>query len=232
MAMLQAMRSMIFGPRRVSRLPAQEAGRLRDELQRMLETDFSAEEARERHGEWVLETLRAFDRAVSKVQEMARGYPERPVSADVWMTGAEYSTLARALTAHFKEAGWVQREESASGLWAKVTVAVNSHYHHLVGPAMLANADCHRRLLNTERAVEIYTSVIKDFAFLLEDWLPEAEAPDDEEGIALECLRLAGERAGELGVVEVEGRDLQRFLWDVRRVLSRERSAEELPGYS
>ena len=157
MAMLQAMRSMIFGPKRVSWPPVQEAGHLRDELQRVLETDFSDQTSRERYGEWVLETLCALEEAISRVQEMARGYPERPVSADVWMTGAEYSTVARALTAHFKEAGWVQREESASGLWAKVTVAVNSHYCHLVGPAMLANADCHRRLLNTERAVELYT---------------------------------------------------------------------------
>jgi hypothetical protein len=231
MAMLQAMRSMIFGPKRVSWPPAQEAGHLRDELQRVLETDFSDQTSRERYGEWVLETLCALEEAISRVQEMARGYPERPVSADVWMTGAEYSTVARALTAHFKEAGWVQREESASGLWAKVTVAVNSHYCHLVGPAMLANADCHRRLLNTERAVELYTSVIKDFVFLMDDWLSEAEAPDDEEGIALECLRLAGECAVELGVREVEGRDLKRLLGDVGRVLSRERREEEPPGY-
>jgi hypothetical protein len=133
---------------------------IKSEVEHILELDFNSESARESHGELVLNALRHLDAEIESVRQQAKGYPANPVSALVWMNGAGYGNLACALTHHFRIAGWLKREENANALWAKATLAVCSHYHHMVGPAMLANADCHNRLGNTDRAMQMYGGVV------------------------------------------------------------------------
>jgi len=194
---------------------------LRDQIQRILATDFSTDAARELHNEAVYQTLVLLNDEIEKIRQRANGYPVNPISADVWVTGTQYAGLACALTQHFQAAGWLKREETASGLWAKATLAVTSHYHHLVGPAMLANAACHERLGNLSRAAEMYTGVVRDFAVFADEWQAEAAAQTGNDRTSLECLKTAVERMLDLGHATIEQRDLKALRAAIDDILCR-----------
>ncbi len=196
---------------------------IKSEVERVLELDLSSDESREEHGGFVLNVLRRLDVEIENIRRQANGYPANPISALVWVNGAGYGNLARALTGHFQNAGWLKREENASALWAKVTLAVCSHYHHMVGPAMLANADCHDRLGNADRAGDMYGGVVKDFAFIADDWANEPDPPHDEDRLALESLQTAIERLLTRGVRDLDGMDLASIQAQAETVLSRPR---------
>jgi len=89
------------------------------------------------------------------------------------------------------------------------------------GSAPIANADCQERLNHPERAAQLYTGVIKDFCFLVEEWSDESESPDGESQIALECLATAIERKQAIDQGEGLGEDLSQTLQTVRDILAR-----------
>jgi hypothetical protein len=200
---------------------------LKSEVEQVLALDLSSDKSREEHGEFVLKVLRQLDAEIVNIRQQANGYPANPISALVWMNGAGYGNLACALTEHFHNAGWLKREENASALWAEVTLAVCSHYHHLVGPAMLANADCHDRLGNADRATEMYSGVVKDFAFIADDWANESDSPHDEDRLALESLQTAVDRLLTRGVSDLDGIDLASIQAQTGAVLLRPRPDQQ-----
>lgn len=188
---------------------------------KILELDLSSDTNREEHSKFVLDVLRHLDTEIENIRKQANGYPANPISALVWMNGAGFGNLACVLTKHFQKAGWLKREENASALWAKVTLSVCSHYHHMVGPAMLANADCNDRLGNIDRATEMYGGVVKDFSFITADWVTETDSPQNEDRIALESLLTALERLLERGIKDLDGIDLLLLQTQTKVVLSR-----------
>ncbi len=194
---------------------------VQSDVKQVLQLELSSEESREEHGAFVSNTLRALDTEIEDIRRQANGYPENPISALVWMNGAGYGNLASALTHHFRDAGWLEREEHASSMWAKATLAVCSHYHHMVGPAMLANADCHERLGNTERAKHMYGAVIDDFMIIAQGWADETGPPNDEDRLALESLQTAALRLLSRGVHDLDGVDVQAIQRQVDSILSR-----------
>ncbi|MFO0879031.1 MAG: hypothetical protein U0840_16940 [Gemmataceae bacterium] len=197
---------------------------LKAEVESVLRLDLASDAAREANGDLVLNVLRRLDSEVESVSQQANGYPANPISALVWMNGAGYGNLACALTHQFRAAGWLKREENASALWAKATLAVCSHYHHMVGPAMIANADCHDRLGNAARATQMYGGVVKDFAFIVDNWFNESESPSDEDRLALESLQTATERLLSRGTQALDGIDLSALQSKIDNILSRPRT--------
>lgn len=181
---------------------------IRAAVERILWLELSTEAARREQEEFTRNILLRLDREIESVRQRAEGYPAKPMAGDVWFAGAGYSGLARDLAAHFKRARWLEREEPASTLWAKATLAVCAHYPHLVGPAMLASADCHDRLGNWDRARELYASVVKDFAVLLEDRDDETDRLTDEDRIAIESLKVATDRLLARGEMQIDETDL------------------------
>lgn len=166
--------------------------------------------------------MKLLDKEIEQVRQLANGYPANPISAaDVWMAGAGYSDLARALAGHFKRAGWLQREGNACSLWAKATLSVNSHYHHLVGPAMLADADCQERLGNLVRAATLYTCVVKDFIFLAGGRFDETATPTEEDKISLRCLSTAVNRLLAQGENQVDNHELVEVQSKIESLLAR-----------
>ncbi len=194
---------------------------LKSEVEQLLRLDLVSDAAREANDERVLNVLRRLDAEIENVSKQANGYPANPISAHVWMNGAGYGNLACALTEHFRAAGWLKREENASALWAKAILAVCSHYHHMVGPAMIANADCHDRLENTARASQMYGGVVKDFVCIADNYLNESEPPNEEDRIALESQQTATERLLSRGTHELDGIDLSKLQSKVSNILSR-----------
>lgn len=194
---------------------------IRQEVEQVLQLDLSTEASREKHGDFVLSLLRKLDAEIERIRRQANGYPANPISALVWMDGASYAGLSSALTSHFHEAGWLKREENASGLWAKATLAVCSHYHHMVGPAMLANADCHERLGDRDHAKLMYQAIVKDFSFLADDWSGESTPLNEEDRLAMESLQTALQRLIANGTNSLEGKDLPAIQQQTEQILSR-----------
>jgi hypothetical protein len=193
----------------------------RSAVEAILTLDLSTLHFRDIYDDQVSNVLKRMDRGIDDVRQRANGYPKNPISADVWLSGNGYGTLASALASHFKNVGWLKREENATALWAKAVLAVNSHYHHMVGPAMLANADCHDRLGNIELSSYIYSGVVKDFVFLLDEEADDAAVPTDDDRIALECLMRASERLLARGATKLDSIDLAQIRARIAHVLSR-----------
>jgi hypothetical protein len=168
--------------------------RLIAELESMLATDFSEPATREARHDAVYAALQAVDTHLNDIKDRANGYPRAPIDGAVWFAGRRMIDLTERLTLHFRAAGWLRKEFLASWLWGKATLAVCAHYHHMVGPAMLACADCHERLGEPAEAIDRYEAVIGDFMFLLDEWEPETLAPAGDDRAAIECLRHAAER--------------------------------------
>lgn len=164
------------------------------EIESILATDFSDPAIRQARHDAVYATLAAVDAHLSDIKDRANGYPRVPIDGAVWFAGRRMIDLTERLTLHFRAAGWLRKEFLASWLWGKATLAVCAHYHHMVGPAMLACADCHERLGELSEAIDRYEAVIGDFMFFLDEREPEADAPIGDDRIAIECLRHAVER--------------------------------------
>lgn len=167
----------------------------------------------------VIAVLQRLDKEIRAIREQANGYPDGAISMLVWMSGNGYANLCHKLTLHFRDAGWLIREENASALWASATLAVCSHYRHLVGPAMLANADCQQRLGNSDRAAQMYGAVVADFEMLL-DWDHADGELSEDLRVAIESLQTALTRILRIGVSDDERERLQTLLARTNRILA------------
>src|SRR5262245_57267207 len=218
--MWKFLRSRFARKKAASKQPFDFAG-IKAGVEDILRLNLASDAARKANSDLVSSVLRGLDAEIESVEQQANDYPTNPISAQVWMNGAGYGNLACALTHHFRNSGWLDREETASALWAKAILAVCSHYHHMVGPAMIANADCHDRLGNPARATKMYGGVVMDFAFILDNWLDESESPTEEDRLALESLRTATDRLLSRGIHELDGIDLSQLESKLSKVLSR-----------
>lgn len=190
-----------------------------DRADTLLQLDFSSDEVREQHRADVLALLVDIDRRIDWINDNANGYPNGTISVEVWFAGYGIAALAERLTGYFKAAGWLGNEANAANLWAKATLSVCSHYHHMVGPAMLASADCAERQGKPDEAMRSYNAVVADFAWLSDEWADETEAPPEEQRLALACLKTAAERLIALGAEE--GPSLTELVAALDAVLSR-----------
>lgn len=165
------------------------------EVQKILTIDFSSETARKSN-----------EKQVHRAMEAIRGQIRTLDRETDWLTGAGFSAMAQALTMHFGKSNWLKFEEIASELWGRAVLTVCGHYHHMVGPAMLANARCQEKLGNFDRARLAYTCVVKDFAFLVDDWISATEAPpdDDDDRMSLKCLQTSVNYLLSRGITKID----------------------------
>lgn len=133
---------------------------------------------------------------VTLLREKANGYPANPIQADIWMEGTALATHGAALAEALHKTDWTEAELTAAQCWASATLAVQSHYRNLVGPAMLAMAEPAERLGETQYAASLYDAIIKDFEDLIDTYEGETESlsEEDEDRVALESLKTALER--------------------------------------
>lgn len=141
--------------------------------------------------------LSAIHRKCRQVEADAGDYPRSGIRGDVWIDGASLAPVAEHLADLLRARGEADLERWAHILRCRAVLAVQSHYHHVVGPAMLARADCEERLGNHEEAVGLYDAIVADFAFLVDHI--HGEAPSDEDQLSLESLCQAILRRRRLG---------------------------------
>jgi hypothetical protein len=180
-----------------SSLQIEEANRLVSNLLQLLEKkDTDADELKD----IAMQTLNFLWDQTNLLADLAGGYPRKGgIRADVWSDGVELAQLGKSLGEAFRGLGMTELEEIATSIWTKATLQVQSHYHHIVGPAMLANADCNERLGRRARAADLYEAIIGDFRWLVDEWESEVEAPSEQDALSLEVLSTALKRRASLG---------------------------------
>lgn len=138
-------------------------------------------------------------RKLAQVELDAGDYPASGIRGDVWMDGASLAPVAGQLAVCLQAHGLTDLEWWAHIFRCRAVLAVQSHYHHIVGPAMLARADCEVRLGRSDAALKSYGAVIADLSFLLDEYEEHGDAPMHEDREALECLLRAVVAHGDLG---------------------------------
>ncbi len=186
---------------------------IKPDVEKLLATPVDSDADRDAVDEQVVAVLERLNDEINRIRRAAKGYPKRGgMAATDWMEGVGFADLSCALYEHFERSGWLQRAENASALWAKAVLAVCSHYHHMVGPAMLANADCQERLGNVDRATHMYRAVVGDFEFLLDDYTEgETVELDEDSRTAIESLDTAVSRLLELEPTAPDRSKLERL---------------------
>lgn len=159
------------------------------------------------------------------MQDKANDYPSNPITADVWLDGALLGPMAEGLASLLNQRGLTDLEEKAQTLRCMAVLAVQSHYHHIVGPAMVARAECNERLGNVQLAGQLYQAVVADFAWIVDEWGETDEAPTDEDRYSLQCLSLAISRVLKLRPDGIDVQAMGNLKQACVRVLARHGTA-------
>jgi hypothetical protein len=168
-----------------------------------------------------IKALKYLQKECIQLQQEANDYPVNSVNADVLFGGYELDTLAANLAAELKQRQQYDLEEKALTFRCMAVLAVQSHYHHVVGPAMLARAECNERLGNTELASHLYQAVIADFAWIVEEYDKDDCIINDNDRISLQCLNYAIEHKLVIQPDISEADDLKNIFEKCNQVLSR-----------
>ena len=146
----------------------------------------------------LVEARGVFAERCKEIQD-STSYPATPITGRDWTDGATIARCAEACARIAAAIGPLRLETNMQEIRIAATLAVCSHYHHLVGPAMIAVSDTYEREGWTDRAAGNYEAVIADFSWILDDLIEDEDAPDGDEATALGALRRAHERSQALG---------------------------------
>jgi hypothetical protein len=141
--------------------------------------------------EAAVRVLEELGREFAKVLDKANEFGNFLIDVNVMMTGATLGSMAERYAGLLNQRGFHDLEEQAQRLRCQVVLTVQGHYRHIVGPAMIACAECNERLGNALVAAEMYQAVIADFSWLVDVWARTDEAPGDEDRCSLHCLAQA-----------------------------------------
>ena len=190
---------------------------IRPVIEAILAAQIDTDDQRASIDESLVDALERLEAEIVRIKEAAAGYPGNSgLPEDDWIAGVACADSACALYEHLIAVEWIERAENASALWAQAVLAVCSHHHHMVGPAMIANAGCHERLGNPARAIAMYRAVLGDFGMLL-NGTNLGDTLDDDTRTAIESLDTALERLIALEPGQDRGR--RDALWATTRAL-------------
>lgn len=144
------------------------------------------------------ECLEIMEEEIERVSSQANGYPNSTIAGDVWFDGATLASYGETLAGFLSEKDFVKEQAKATNLWTAAVLSVCSHYHHMVGPAMIANAEISECTGNLEYTKIAYSAVLQDFECILEYAEEEQYRPADDDLIALRSLETAATKLIEL----------------------------------
>jgi|GEM_PF-1612526 len=162
---------------------------------------------------------------VLRIQKLSKKSARR---GDVYFDGAALSEICRTLAIHLADKNLISQEAKVTNLWTGAVLSVNAHYHHLVGPAMIANAKISERTNNLEYAKKAYDAVIQDFRGILDYVQDDEYRPCDEELISIESLNEAVCRL--IKIESSRSKELLELKDRISSVLSKEDDPERIFG--
>lgn len=167
------------------------------------------------------ECLRLMEIEVYRIRDKAKGYPNSVMSGDVWFDGAALANYGEFL-AHFLEGkALLKQQAKATNMWTGAVLSVCSHYRHMVGPAMIANAAISEKTGHLAYAKKAYSAVLQDFESVLDAYEDLEYAPEDEDRVSLTSLKAAAQRLVELGEVSGVNASAPAILEKVTLVLGK-----------
>jgi len=168
---------------RITTIPVQE---IRTHVEYILTSDVSD------IGNRLGECLRLMDTEIARVKKQASGYPGNgSINAIVWFDGFTLANYCKNLADFLSTKDFLNEQLQATGLWVKATLSVCSHYHHMVGPAMIAYAEVNEHAGNKEVAKAYCAAVFKDFKCILKSAEEKGAKPVGDDLIALQSLKSA-----------------------------------------
>ncbi|WP_353777681.1 hypothetical protein [Winogradskyella sp. 3972H.M.0a.05] len=138
----------------------------------------------------IKQLIRTISKVLQTVKKQANGYPNNSINAKVWMDGFGLIENTKSLYEYFRTTAMDSETERFADLWAESTLSVCSHYHHMVGPSMIAAAEMKEKSGDTRTALVYYNAVIKDFQSFTEFNFDE-KPPNNDEIAALKSLNIA-----------------------------------------
>lgn len=142
--------------------------------------------------------LDLMDDEVKRIQAQSRGYPQNSTSGGVWLDGVSLASMGEAIANHLSDKDFINEQAKATNIWTGAVLSVCSHYHHMVGPAMIANASISQKIGNIDYSKKAYSAVLQDFECILQ-YAEEGEyKPEGDDMVALNSLQVACEKLVEL----------------------------------
>ena len=135
-----------------------------------------------------------------------------------WFEGAGIGNCGAVVTNYLDDKNLIEYQERSAKVWAQAILKVCGHYHHMVGPAMVANAKISEKQGNIDRVKEICKAIVQDFETPLvqcekHEFKPDREDEDFESikslEYALDKLIKYGEGTKKLDALE----DRVRKIW-------------------
>ncbi len=158
-------------------------------------TDMGAEELQQH--------LKQLDECIgelqSEVEKVVQKNSPGALIRSGWIEGAHLSEHSQTLAHHLEDKALPRQHRAAASCWVNAVLAVNSHYHHLVGPAMIYNARLAEEDGELELAQRAYSAVIQDFSCLLDGKAQHAASCEADSETAIDCLEEAARRYAALG---------------------------------
>lgn len=147
-----------------------------------------------KHSKRLNQCLDSMEEQIIRIHAQANDYPNYSIKADTWVEGLALANYAEVLANFLSNKDFLAEQERATKLWAQTTLSVCSHYHHLVGPAMIASASISERTGKLDYAEAVYGAVLKDFQSVLEEAELDDTEPDEDNLAALHSLKTAAAR--------------------------------------
>ncbi|EDN68117.1 hypothetical protein BGP_1545 [Beggiatoa sp. PS] len=167
----------------------------------------------------LINCLEQLEQEVITVQKQANGYPNSTITGGVWFGGAALASYGEALADYLSDKNLIEHEARATNLWAAAILSVCSHYHHLVGPAVVANAKIREKLGDLKSALQAYNAIVLDFECILEGCEEDDTKPFEEDLISIESLDYAVNRLIELEKVTDPNSKLLQIRERIRLVM-------------
>ncbi|RVU86040.1 hypothetical protein EOL70_00915 [Leucothrix sargassi] len=131
-----------------------------------------------------------------------------------WLEGAGIANCAAEVAGKLEGMDLLELEFRSTNVWVGAVLAVCSHYHHLVGPAMIADAKIAERKGNSDRVKQVCHAVIQDFEVVLSSCEGRKLKPQEEHDdyTSLKSLEYALNKYIEIGAADRYAHDMKERL--------------------
>ncbi|WP_444997130.1 hypothetical protein [Aliikangiella sp. IMCC44359] len=192
-----------------------------DDILKMQEADLTDNKEKLSH------CLELMEKEVKRVKAQSNGYPNSTIAGDVWFDGAALANLGEALAYFLSDKDFLEEQSKATNLWTGAVLSVCSHYHHMVGPAMIANASINEKTGNIEYSKTAYSAVLQDFECILEYSEEDDFKPEGDDEVALQSLQTACNRLVELDELSGVNSKAPELLKRIRAVMKKPIAPDE-----
>jgi len=162
--------------------------------------------------------LKDLEVEVSSVEKKAKGV----MRGDIYFNGAALLDISQAISHRLENLAGFEQHYSTSVL------SIAAHYHHLVGPAMIANGNAKEKIHNIEYSKKVYRAIVSDFTVILDRTKNEEYRPFQEDLVSIECLDMAVQKLISFEVKEAP--TLKKLSSVIAGVLAKEKDPDIIEG--